>query len=428
MAEPDAKKGGDELIMRCPFCKARVQNIDSECPICGEALTAQNVLRVKSSVKIFSRPLLAQADEAASEPRPTPSATEPVVVAPATPPTMPPAPPISKPRTEPLKPPRPLTQPNPRVSVKNSRQPSGYTVGLLVGFAVIVLGAAILVGVNLARQATTEAKATEDQKREQAAKITVVYKEAEPTQTLPAPTVMLQPTVATEATPKATLITSFVVFTATSSSVIAAQPTVVAPTPTPTLKPTLEIIPIFSPTPTQKPTSAPTATKRPATATPTQLPSATPAPTQTSQPSATFTPAPTQTAAPTKVVAKWELALVSARYETSGRPTQACSNFDASDVVRKFTFTLHITQTTGRDLSANDWGVAAFVGAARVQQVCYFKTEGPTPPALPNGTARQITLSAFVGQGQSITALVVGDTTGSSDKLCVKDTQAVACL
>ncbi len=413
MSEFTSHKNDDEMVMRCPFCKARVQNIDAECPICGETLTAQNVLRVKASVKIFSRPLLAQVDEAARAQQPATITPEPVAVTPPVAPT----PPISKPRTEPLKPPRPLTQANPRVSTKNSRQPSGYTVGLLVGFAVIVLGAAILVGVNLARQATTEAKATADQKREQAAKITVVYQAAEPTQTPPVPTVTMQPTAISEVT----LTTSFVVFTATSSSAIATQPTIVAPTPTPTLKPTQEIIPIFSPTPTQKPTLAPTATRRPATATPTQPPSATPAPTQTPQPSATFTPAPT------KVVATWQLALASARYETSGRPTQACSNFDANDTVRKFTFTLRITQSTGRDLAANDWGVAAFVGDARVQQVCYFKAEGPTPPALPNGAERQITLSAFVSQGQSITALVVGDTTGSSEKICVKDMETVAC-
>ena len=96
------------------------------------------------------RPLLSQAVEAANDSRPTPPATEPA----------PSAPPIHKPRTEPLKPPRPLTQPNPTVNVTTSQQPSGYTVGLFVGFAVIVLGAAILVGVNLARQTTTEAKAT----------------------------------------------------------------------------------------------------------------------------------------------------------------------------------------------------------------------------------------------------------------------------
>ena len=193
--------------------------------------------------------------------------------------------------------------------------------------------------------------------------------------------------------------------------------------PSPTRKPTVEIIPNFSPTPTQKPTTAPTATKRPtSTQTPTQTPQS-----SATLTSATLTPAPTQTPTPTPVAAKWELALASARYEASGRPAQPCSNFDANDTVRKFTFTLRITQTTGRDLAANDWGVAAFVGDARAQQVCYFKTEGPTPPALPNGAARQITLSAFVGQGQSIMALVVGDTTGSSERLCVKDTQAIAC-
>jgi hypothetical protein len=88
---------------------------------------------------------------------------------------------------------------------------------------------------------------------------------------------------------------------------------------------------------------------------------------------------------------------------------------------------LHITQSTGRDLAANDWGVAAFVGNTRVQQVCYFKTEGPTPPALPNGAERQVTLSAFVAQGESVTTLVVGDTAGSSERLCVKDTEMVPC-
>lgn len=106
---------------------------------------------------------------------------------------------------------------------------------------------------------------------------------------------------------------------------------------------------------------------------------------------------------------------------------QACSNFNPGVVVRKFTFTLHITQSTGRDLATTDWGVAAFAGNTRVQQVCYFKTEGPTPPALPNGAQRQVTLSAFVSSDESVTALVVGDTAGSSERLCLKDTQTVSC-
>jgi hypothetical protein len=406
----------DEMILRCPFCKTHVLSSDAECPICGEALTAQNVLRVKSSVKIFSKPLLVPAESEpprnqTTESDPTPEASalpdsDPAPVAP-----VPTELPIAKPRTEPLKPPRRLTQPNPRVSEQSlsqqlSRQPSGYTVGVLVGFAVIVVGAAILIGVNLAQQTTTEAKATAEEIPQQTAKITVVYKEATATESSPPPTLIQPAPTATGVLPQPAQVS---IATAIATATRAMEPS---------LTPTPEIIPNFSPTPTAQPTLAPSAT-----------PSPTPLPPATATPIATRTALPTTPpiATATPVVEQWNVSLAAARYETSGRPRQACSNFDANDPVRKFTFTLRIQQNTGKDLAANDWGVAAFVGDARVQQVCYFKTEGPTPPALPNGAQRQVTLSAFVGQGQNVTMLVVGDTTGSAGRICVRETEVVVC-
>jgi hypothetical protein len=135
MATPNAKNP-DEIVLRCPFCKTHLQSAEGDCPICGEALTTQNVLRVKASVRIFSKPLLSEADKAEARNQTASSSPIPVSPTPETPveAPAPTAPPITKPRTEPLKPPRPLTQPNPRVDVQNPRpttsSPSGYTVGI----------------------------------------------------------------------------------------------------------------------------------------------------------------------------------------------------------------------------------------------------------------------------------------------------------
>jgi hypothetical protein len=121
------------------------------------------------------------------------------------------------------------------------------------------------------------------------------------------------------------------------------------------------------------------------------------------------------------------LQLVSARYDLSGRPLQNCGAFDPQDPVRKFTFTLLITNETGAALDRTQWGAAALAGSRRAFQLCYFKTEGPALPDLPVGQTRRVTLSAFVEPNQNVTAILIGDHTGNTSRLCIKDTRAAPC-
>jgi hypothetical protein len=178
----------------------------------------------------------------------------------------------------------------------------------------------------------------------------------------------------------------------------------------------------------------PTATSTP-TETPSPAPTETPSPTETSQPTATLTPTDTpQPTAATTVAApaqastgKFAVELAAARYEISGRPTQRCGRFDAKDLMRKFTFTLLITNSTGASLDRTKWGAAAFTPKGRAFQLCYFNTEGPTTPDLPLGETRRVTLSAFVESNESVNAVVIGDNAGNTERICIRGAQQVKC-
>jgi hypothetical protein len=152
---------------------------------------------------------------------------------------------------------------------------------------------------------------------------------------------------------------------------------------------------------------------------------ATSASTTTPQPAATAAiVAVTDTPAPNGL---YDVELVTARYEITGRPAKGCGLPDAADPVRKFTFTLAITNKTGADTDAAKWGTAAFTQNGRASQVCYFETEGPAVPGLPKNRIQRVTLSAFVERNESVSAIVVGDSAGNAQRICVRGTQRIQC-
>lgn len=123
----------------------------------------------------------------------------------------------------------------------------------------------------------------------------------------------------------------------------------------------------------------------------------------------------------------FDLNLVTARYELSGRPTLRCGGFDGNDPVRKFTFTLAITNKTGADVGQSSWGAVAWTQKGRAFQLCYFEAEGPTVPDLPAGQSQRVTLSAFIERNQSITSILVGDNAGNLGRICIRGAQQVPC-
>jgi hypothetical protein len=151
--------------------------------------------------------------------------------------------------------------------------------------------------------------------------------------------------------------------------------------------------------------------------------SASTASTKTPQPAAASVAA-TDTPAPNGL---YDVELVTARYEITGRPAKGCGLPDAADPVRKFTFTLAITNKTGADTDAAKWGTAAFTQNGRASQVCYFDTEGPAVPDLPKNRTQRVTLSAFVERNESVAAILVGDSAGNAQRICVRGTQRIQC-
>jgi hypothetical protein len=146
---------------------------------------------------------------------------------------------------------------------------------------------------------------------------------------------------------------------------------------------------------------------------------------QTLQPEATAVMvAATDTPAPNGL---YDVELVTARYEITGRPAQGCGLPDVADPVRKFTFTLAITNKTGADTDAAKWGTAAFTRNGRAFQVCYFEAEGPAVPDLPKNRTQRVTLSAFVERNESVASILVGDNAGNAQRICVRGTQRIQC-
>ena len=246
---------------------------------------------------------------------------------------------------------------------------SRYSVPLMLGGAVVVLTAALVLGVNLARQTTTDVGAV--------ASGALSSMSATPA------------SVATAEVALAGLMDA-------PQSTVVAQSTEVA-----SARATLEV-----------------GATAMAQANPQSLTTAAATPQVEAAVSATVVAQPLN---------KWQLELASAHYETAGRPAQSCSAFNADQPIRKFTFTLRVTNNTGIDLDARRWGAAAYVGAAPAEQLCYFKTEGPTLPTLLHGQTQQVTLAAFVEPGQDISQIVIGDNEGNAAYLCLHDTEVVEC-
>ena len=410
-----------DTIYRCPSCKARVELSDTICSICGETLTPVTLLRTYSAVKQLTRPVSGGAPvNRAVDKVPTvapgiaPQTVGDVIVDVAmlrkfmSPQTAVSQKPVShKPVSHKPAPQTPAVsgraytaipevqsalpqQPNsPSVAAARPqagpRRPSSYTLGLMLGCAVVVLGVALFIGINLAREATPEVRAIVLETplaATQAPAITIVFSKAGPTDSIGS-TGSIEGTVIAQGTAVAESLAAIQADATTNAQVARPTSNVAAKLPRPTATVPLNV-----------------ALSAGLTATTTALP----------QPAL-----------------KWHLELASARYETSGRPTQNCGRFKADDVVRKFTFTLQVTNNTGADLDATGWGAVAYTGEKPAAQLCYFKTEGPLVPTLLHGQTRQVTLSAFIEPEQRISKIVIGDNVGNAARICLKDTQVVDC-
>ena len=302
-----------QLVARCPNCKARVAESTAECPLCGEALTQQTLLRTQTNARVYTRQLAAPSYAAPAQINRIDRADS----------TRKSHPPLLQ--SEPS-----ATADRPRNSVpRKAPRPSAYKVGLLMGFTLAILGAALLIAMSLMNQTTTEARSLDTKIATPQVAVTLMAKPL-------------------------------------TEAALGNVAKLIAENAEPTAK-----------------------------------------------------PAPPQDA--------WELKLVSSRYEFAGRPKQGCGEFDTKDPVRKFTFTLNITNNTDATLAYKQWGMTALAGNQRAIRLCSFYTTNAAIPDLASRQTQQMTFTAFVERSQQITTILLGDSTKVVGRLCVNDTEAVAC-
>jgi len=119
------------------------------------------------------------------------------------------------------------------------------------------------------------------------------------------------------------------------------------------------------------------------------------------------------------------ITLQSSGYETWGRPAgmddkaKGCGSFNDARPVSKFNLSMRVTNTTSKDISANDWYAYMLKGDGKQAYVCYYGyTGGSAFPSIPAGQSRDVTFVAFIERGEFIrSAYVRAANAGSSNIL-----------
>lgn len=117
--------------------------------------------------------------------------------------------------------------------------------------------------------------------------------------------------------------------------------------------------------------------------------------------------------------------VLSASYSSSGKPATGCGQITPDLQGQRFDFVVNVTNHTGVNLGAGDWGAQAYSGE-KALTLCYF---GQTPqlPNLVNDAKTLVTLVAFTDPGEQVTSVVMGTTSGIEARTCFADGKVVPC-
>ena len=117
--------------------------------------------------------------------------------------------------------------------------------------------------------------------------------------------------------------------------------------------------------------------------------------------------------------------VLSASYSASGKPTAGCAQIDPNATGQRFDFVVNVSNHTGVNLGAGDWGAQAYSGD-KALTLCYFGQTAQLP-TLVNDAKTLVTLVAFTSTNEPVTSIVLGTTSGVETRACFADGKVTAC-